>query len=610
MWDLFRVPAPALVTLPMIGATACVAIQQLLRAREGGVDARHHAWAGTVCALAFAVFLGRFVQRSAPLPERALLGVNLQYTLAFSLAAGFLWLTPAPRTAQLRRLAVIPLVLLALHLATSVFVGHETMFREDILGFPYYAVRNGPLTVVLIPFAVAILVYGVRAARQAGGRSPLRPGTWVVIASATVAVTVHDTLMNFGRFRSVHLVEYSLAAIALVTSTSLARRLMNRYAGLATAVDDRTKELCIQQAQLEDALRELRAVSARLPMLAESTLDAVIVHAKGHIVDANASAAAMFGAKAGELVGMPLEELVAKADRDVVTPQALAQSNAPHEILGARIDGSFVPLEIVGREVTVDGESVGVVALRDISARKTHEAHLLLTDRMVSLGTLAAGAAHEINNPLAYAMANIAMVLKTADREGPELPRHTVDLLRDANEGCERIRSIIADLSTFSRGGSEALEPVDVESVLELSIRMAEHVIRPRARVVRDYADISPVRANRTRLGQLFLNLLVNAAQAIPAGSSEQNEIRVTTGEHDGRVVVTVRDTGAGIAPDVLPRIFVPFFTTKAQEGTGLGLSVCHGIVTQLGGEIEVDSTVGEGSSFRVLLPPFALATG
>ena len=458
---------------------------------------------------------------------------------------------------------------------------------------------------MLVPIGAGVLLWGLRAARQAGGRSPLRPGTWLVLAVATTAVAAHDVLMNAGHIRSVHLIEYSLAGIAFVTSASLSRRFMSRFAGLATAVEDRTKELGVQRAALESALGELRAASGALPMLAESTLDAVLVHEGGRIVDANASASQMFGAGPDALVGMSLGQLIAEGDREAVTPSVLAGAHGPHEIMGARLDGSLVPLELIGRQVTFDGAELGVIALRDITARKAQEARQLLTDRMVSLGTLAAGAAHEINNPLAYTMANIGIVLKSIDSGASVLPPRSVELLRDAKEGCERIRGIVHDLSTFSRGGSEVLEPVDVEGVLELSIRMAEHVTLPRARVVRDYTEVGPVRANRTQLGQVFLNLLINAAQAIEEGDPEANEIRVSTREREGRVIVTVHDTGIGIAPAVLSRIFVPFFTTKAHEGTGLGLSVCHGIVTQLGGTIDVESTPDEGSTFRVLLPPF-----
>jgi PAS domain S-box-containing protein len=586
----------------MLGATACVAVQQLVRAHQGGVDARHHGWAATISAVAFAVFLGRLVQRSAALPERALLGVGLQYTLSFGLGATFLWFTPSSGKLR-RRLALGLLLLLALHLTTQLFVTHEAIAHVDGFGFPYYAVRNGPLTVGLVPVAAIACVYGVRAARAASGKSSLSPRTWLLAASAIVAVGVHDTLMNFGRIRSIHLIDFAFAFIAFVTSASLSRRLRHRFAGLASAVADQTKELSLQQAALDRALDELREASGRLPVMAEGTLDAVLVHEDGRIVDANAVASKMFGAKTD--VGMPLVELVVEGDRDLVRSSVLARSTAPHEVMGARSDGSLVPVEMVGRQVRFGGADLGVVVIRDITARKAHEARQLLTDRMVSLGTLAAGAAHEINNPLAYTMANIALVLKGVENGG-EISSAQVALLGDAKEGCERIASIVADLSTFSRGGSDVLEPVEVEGILELSIRMADHVIRTRARVVRDYGAIAPVRANRTLLGQVFLNLLINAAQAIPVGSVELNEIRVSTCERDGRVVVTVKDTGVGITPSVLSRIFVPFFTTKAQDGTGLGLAVCHGIVTQLGGEIDVESQRGEGSTFRVLLPVFA----
>jgi CheY-like chemotaxis protein len=132
---------------------------------------------------------------------------------------------------------------------------------------------------------------------------------------------------------------------------------------------------------------------------------------------------------------------------------------------------------------------------------------------------------------------------------------------------------------------------------------MAWNEIRHRARLIKDYGDVPPALANEARLGQVFLNLVINAAHAIPEGRSERNEIRIATRRDSDRVVVEIRDTGAGIAPDVLPRIFDPFFTTKAPGvGTGLGLAICHRIVSALGGSILVDSTVGTGTVIRVRL--------
>ncbi|MEZ4407419.1 MAG: ATP-binding protein [Polyangiales bacterium] len=222
------------------------------------------------------------------------------------------------------------------------------------------------------------------------------------------------------------------------------------------------------------------------------------------------------------------------------------------------------------------------------------------------MGTLAAGVAHEINNPLMYVMTNLEFLSRHLDASGDASPRarHAVE---QAREGAERVRQIVRNLRTFSRGDDDRRGPVSVTQVLESALEMAHNEIRHRARVVRDFDVVPPVEANEARLGQVFLNLLVNAAQAIPdEGPSEAHEVRVTL-RHDlerRRIVAAVRDTGHGIDPEVLPRVFDPFFTTKpVGEGTGLGLAIVHGIVRSLGGDIEVESTPGSGSEFRVYLP-------
>jgi CheY-like chemotaxis protein len=139
---------------------------------------------------------------------------------------------------------------------------------------------------------------------------------------------------------------------------------------------------------------------------------------------------------------------------------------------------------------------------------------------------------------------------------------------------------------------------------MESSLRMAWNEIRHRARLIKLYGVVPNVEANEGRLGQVFLNLIVNAAQALPEGHAEQNEIRVSTRLHGGRVVIEVSDTGAGISPEIIGRIFDAFFTTKGVGvGTGLGLAICHRIVTDMDGELTVDSTVGKGTTFRVVLP-------
>jgi signal transduction histidine kinase len=254
--------------------------------------------------------------------------------------------------------------------------------------------------------------------------------------------------------------------------------------------------------------------------------------------------------------------------------------------------------------------------LRDAAIRaerRRMQQQLLIADRMASVGTLAAGVAHEINNPLAAVVANLELMAKDITRLCEELDvadqfREVLDELRDARDGADRLRHIVRDLKIFSRSTDEERRgPVNLKRVLESSLRMAWNEIRHRARLVKDYGDVPPVEANDARLGQVFLNLIVNAAQAIREGNAEQNVIRVSTrmDEPSGRVAVEIRDTGSGIAPENLSRVFDAFFTTKPVGiGTGLGLSICHRIVTALGGEIHVESQVGKGTAFTVFLTP------
>jgi two-component system, NtrC family, sensor kinase len=177
--------------------------------------------------------------------------------------------------------------------------------------------------------------------------------------------------------------------------------------------------------------------------------------------------------------------------------------------------------------------------------------------------------------------------------------------LRDASEGLRRIRDIVVDVKLFSRPHDDNTGAMDIRKVCESSARMAWNEIRHRAKLVKEYGEVPPVHANESRGGQVVLNLIVNAAQAIPEGHADANEIRIVTGKDEaGWAFVEVRDTGAGIPAQNLERIFDPFFTTKPVGiGTGLGLAVCSRTVNQLGGRIGVESEVGKGTIFRVAFP-------
>jgi CheY-like chemotaxis protein len=187
----------------------------------------------------------------------------------------------------------------------------------------------------------------------------------------------------------------------------------------------------------------------------------------------------------------------------------------------------------------------------------------------------------------------------------PQRARAIAAMLEDARDGAERVRKIVRGLKTFSRAHEEERVPLDPAYVVDQAIHLAFNEIRHRARLVKDYAAVPPVWADEPRLVQVFINLLVNAAHSLPEERPEGNEIRIVIRQRDaGRVIVEVRDTGSGIPPEIIGRVFDPFFTTKpVGKGTGLGLSICHGIVTRMNGEITVESEVGKGTVFSVLLP-------
>lgn len=275
-------------------------------------------------------------------------------------------------------------------------------------------------------------------------------------------------------------------------------------------------------------------------------------------------------------------------------------------------------VSISARPLSDRGRPIGAVGvLRDVTEEKATQAQLLIADRLASIGMLAAGVAHEINNPLAAVMANLELAedavsaVSLASPLSQQLIRGTdldelSQMLQDASVAAGRVQRIMRDLRVLSRAEADSSEPVDIHEVLEGVLRMANHELLHRARVVRDFGIVPRVLANESRLSQVFLNLVMNAVQALPEGQGSAHEIRVSTRpDAAGRVVVTVADTGPGIAPESMKRLFQPFFTTKAVGlGTGLGLSICQRLVTAVGGEISVDSAPGEGAAFHVALLP------
>jgi signal transduction histidine kinase/CheY-like chemotaxis protein len=257
------------------------------------------------------------------------------------------------------------------------------------------------------------------------------------------------------------------------------------------------------------------------------------------------------------------------------------------------------------------GDDQTVAVVRNMTQENRNRERLAFSERLASLGTMAAGVAHELNSPLTFVMLGLEwlerqLTLLEQPSAGPApKPAALSERVREVLESAHRIQRIVRDLKGFTRPEEAHASLIDIPSAIDGALSLAAAELRYRARIEKSYEPSPPVFGNQARLGQVFLNLLVNAAHALPEDRSAENVIRVRSFRaEDGRVAVEISDTGAGISREHLPHLFEPFFTTKpVGHGTGLGLWICHEIVTELGGEIQVESEVGVGSTFRVLLP-------
>ena len=394
-------------------------------------------------------------------------------------------------------------------------------------------------------------------------------------------------------------------------SHTIATRL-RRAARAVFALGDAFRVVARQQEELEGSLEALRTSRHELRQLVERLPDAMLLHRGGIVTWANAAMLELLGLeRLADLVGRSVLDFVPEEEREAMA-MAMAKARPTQvsddwrEYRTLRADGSIRRvLASTVPNLELDGAPARLVLLRDVTEHYRLREQLALGDRMVSLGRLAAGVGHEINNPLAYVHTSLEVAARDLAAIDDPRTAKVLESIARAKDGAERVRGIVRDLKVLSRPDDEPSEAVDLPEVLESTLALAANAIEPKARVVRQYGDTPSAQASRGRLGQLFLNLLLNAADAIPEGDAERHEIRVTTGrDAEGRALVEIADTGIGVASALADRVFDPFFTTKdVRAGTGLGLAICHRIVTQLGGVITLKSTPGKGTTFRVTLP-------
>lgn len=304
-----------------------------------------------------------------------------------------------------------------------------------------------------------------------------------------------------------------------------------------------------------------------------------------------------FVSASGDVVEPPAREALARREPVSLAGPLLLQS--ADQAAPVPVDDSVAPILGPG------GQALGtVVVFRDVTRQRELEQRLARHERLASLGTMAAGICHEINNPLAAVIANTESALESMRREG--LPEALLEPVADACSAAERIGDIVRAMRTFAQPGDAPMSAVALPAVLDQALTLSAHALRGRASVVRRLDDVaSTVLGNATQLVQVFVNLLVNAAQAIEPGPPSRHSVTVRLrAGGPGEVVVEVQDDGAGIPREVLPRVFDPFFTTKGPGGgMGLGLSITHRLVETHGGRITVESERGRGTTFRVTLP-------
>jgi PAS domain S-box-containing protein len=356
----------------------------------------------------------------------------------------------------------------------------------------------------------------------------------------------------------------------------------------------------------------LRESEQRFRILAEASVDSITVISDGRFVYANPAAAAVLGFDTPEeLMARPLGLLLVDPEemRDMgerIARIMRGERLPPREYRGRKKDGSVAVMEISTAAMTYDGRPATLSFGRDTSERRAWQAELMRNDRLAAIGLLAASVAHEVNNPLTYMLLHLERLeeLLPAAIADAALRQRTTEVIAAARDGGERVRTIVRDLLSVARHDHEATL-ISVGEVMDTALKLAGSAVGERAEIVHTTEDVSPVMANPGRLSQVFVNLLLNAADAFeqPAPTN-RIEIAITSASTPGYVVIAIEDNGRGIAEPDLARIFEPLFTTKPRgSGTGLGLSICKGIVSDLGGSISAASRHGQGTRMEVRLP-------
>lgn len=357
-----------------------------------------------------------------------------------------------------------------------------------------------------------------------------------------------------------------------------------------------------------ETVAALAASEARFRFLVESAPDGVVILVRGAIAFMNPKAAQLLGAGAPEAaVGKQIAQFLPPRDAALTLARLHDQmrtgQEAPPREYGTLADPSRV-VEIKSVPCQWEGQPAVIAFARDVTERKAIEHRLIEADRLAALGTLAAGVAHEINNPLTYAQLSTQRIERAlaSSEVSPALAAVIREHLRDIDHGITRIASITQGLRSFARADDNAPGPVDLAAVIEQSLKMVDNDLRHRAQLIRRLSDVPAVTGNASRLEQVIVNVLINALQALPTEGPQTILVALPPAIGD-QVTLEITDSGRGIPAAIRDKVFDPFFTTRQiGQGMGLGLAVCKTIVESFGGTISIESTEGVGTRVSITL--------
>lgn len=419
------------------------------------------------------------------------------------------------------------------------------------------------------------------------------------------------------------------------------------FTSLLPTIVERAIQKIKSEQILEIAQNALKQAEKRTRLIIDSAADGFIsMWDDGTILDWNKAAERLFGWNYKDAIEKNLIDLMMPEKyRDEFRENLLDLKNnhTDHsqnkliETKALRKDGSEFPIEI-SASIASDGEPCVLNAfIRDISNRQMLESQLIQSEKLASLGQLAAGVAHEINNPVGFVKSNVGTLneyvqiftrllslyedLSQAIQQNDQSTRDSLlnqiqkireeedlddiledvdELLTESTDGLVRVTEIVQNLKSFARLDEASVKEANINEGIEATLKVVWNELKYKSDIVTDLGDIPDIRCSPGQLNQVFMNLLVNAAQAIP----ERGTITVKTEATDSEILISIADTGVGIPQQELSQIFTPFYTTKpVGQGTGLGLSIIYGIIQKHNGQIAVESKVGVGTTFTIRLP-------